>query len=327
MNPDDFRDAVFAWKDNYNLLSTSWYDDDCSYSTNSRYYDFNPRTMLRPTRDAQFIPARFSLKIRVKPTCDNETFYFERPNCDNKIDVERINPKLMNENGKEVSYACSFSEAEHNVGFNNTETKEDIFNIEEITIGIWDYTLDISFEEYEKIREDPEVATNYFQKVKKQFEKNFKSVLCEKLLKEKKITPKIFKDYIDKAISDIEVNVVIELQSDRFSKYSKDENEKIGVWDLYGKQEYTELVDPFTEIGNYKESVDIAKKFSTEMFYLIEEMGDRYKDNVEDYHECVRGLLQEIGRPDIAQVYADRVDEAFNDRQIEKLRMMREAEV
>ena len=331
MNPDDFRDAIYAWKDNYNSLSTSWldYEDKC-YSTNSRYWtanDFDPRTMLRPTRDIQFIPASFSLKIRVKPTCDNETFYFERPNCDNKIDVEKINPKLVNENGKEISYAGSFSEAEHNVMHNDTEAdSKDIFNIEEITIGIWDYTLDISFEEYKKIKEDPKVATNYFLKVKKQFEKNFKTVLCEKLLKEKKITPKIFKDYINKAISDIEVNVSIELQSDRFSNYKVDENEKIGVWDLYGKQEYTELVDPFAKIGDYKENVDVAEKLSSEMFYLIEEMGDRYKDNVEDYHECIRGLLQEIGRPDIARIYAERVDEAFNDRQMGKLRAARRLE-
>lgn len=333
MNPDDFRDAIFAWKDNYNSLSASWcdYNDDCSYSTsNSRYWlsnDFDPRTMLRPIHDAQFIPASFNLKIRVKPTCDNETFYFERPNCDNKVDVEKINPKLINENGKEISYAASFSDAEYNVAHNDTETEEkDIFNIEEITIGVWDYTLDISFEEYKKIKEDPKVATNYFLKVKKQFEKNFKTVLCEKLLKEKKIAPKIFKDYINKAISDIEVNVSIELQADRFGKYKLDENEKIGVWDLYGKQEYTELVDPFAEIGNYKENVDIAEKLSSEMFYLIEEMGDRYKDNVEDYHECVRSLLQEIGRPDIARFYAERVDEAFNDRQMKKLHTMKRRE-
>lgn len=329
MNPDDFRDAIFAWKDNYNSLSTSWYDDDCSYSTSNRYWvtdDFNPRTMLRPTHDAQFIPASFRLKIRVAPTRADETFYFERPNCDNKVDVEKINPKLINENGKEISYAASFSDAEYSVAHNTEAEEKDIFNIEEITIGVWDYTLDISFEEYKKIKEEPEVATNYFLKVKKQFEKNFKSVLCEKLLKEKKIAPKIFKDYINKAVSDIEVNVSIELESDRFSKYKKDENEKIGVWDLYGKQEYTELVDPFSEIGDYKENVDIAEKLSSEMFYLIEEMGDRYKDNVEDYHECIRGLLQEIGRPDVARIYAERVDEAFNDRQMERLRAARRLE-
>ena len=329
MNPDDFRDAIFAWKDNYNSLSTSWYDDDCSYSTSSKYWitkDFDPRTMLRPTHDAQFIPASFRLKIRVAPTHADETFYFERPNCDNKVDVEKINPKLINENGKEISYAASFSDAEYSVAHNTEAEEKDIFNIEEITIGVWDYTLDISFEEYKKIKEDPEVATNYFLKVKKQFEKNFKSVLCEKLLKEKRIAPKIFKDYINKAISDIEVNVSIEMQSDRFSKYKVDENEKIGVWDLYGKQEYTELVDPFAEIGNYKENVDIAEKLSSEIFYLIEEMGDRYKDNVEDYHECIRSLLQEIGRPDIARIYAERVDEAFNDRQMERLRATRRLE-
>lgn len=328
MNPDDFRDALFAWKDNYNSLSTSWYDDDCSYSTDTKYYNFgyDPRTLLRPTHDIQFMPARFSLKIRVSPSCANETFYFERPNCDNKIDVEKINPKLVNENGKEISYAASFSEAEHNVRHNDTEAeeKEDIFNIEEITIGVWDYTLDISFEEYKKIKEEPEVATNYFLKAKKQFEKNFKTVLCEKLLKEKKIAPKIFKDYINKAISDIEVNVSVELQADSYYKGEHDDNHKIGVWDLYGKQEYTELVDPFAEIGDYKENVDIAEKLSSEIFYLIEEMGDRYKDNVEDYHECIRGLLVELGRHDIARVYAERVDEAFNDRQMEKLRAMRQ---
>ena len=327
MNPDGFRDAIFAWKDNYNSFSASWYDDDCTYSTNSRYWttnDFDPRTM--PTHNAQFTPASFSLKIRVKPTCADETFYFERPNCDNKVDVEKINPKLVNENGKEISYAASFSDAEYSVAHNTEAEEKDIFNIEEITISLWDYTLDISFEEYEKIKEDSEVATNYFLKVKKQFEKNFKSVLCEKLLKEKKIAPKIFKDYINKAISDIEVNVSVELQADRFSKYKVDENEKVGVWDLYGKQEYTELVDPFAEIGNYKENVDIAEKLSSEMFYLIEEMGDRYKDNIEDYHECVRSLLQEIGRPDVARIYAERVDEAFNDRQMEKLRATRRLE-
>ena len=147
-----------------------------------------------------------------------------------------------------------------------------------------------------------------------------------KLLKEKRIAPKIFKDYINKAISDIEVNVSVEMQANRFSKYKVDENEKIGVWDLYGKQEYTELVDPFTEIGNYKENVDIAEKLSSEIFYLIEEMGDRYKDNVEDYHECIRSLLQEIGRPDVARVYTERVDEAFNDRQMERLRATRRLE-
>ena len=329
MNPDDFRDALqnFAWNNAYSL-SSNWYDSDDCYSTVSRHYNYNPYDLMRPARDIQFIPAKFSLKVRVNPTCENETFYFERPNCDNKIDVEKINPKLMNENGKEISYAASFSEAEHNALYNDTEidNKKDIYNIEEITIGIWDYTLDISFEEYEKIREDQEVATNYFLKAKKQFEKNFKSVLCEKLLKEKKIAPKIFKDYINKAISDIEVNVSIELQSDSFYKNEHDSNHKIGVWDLYGKQEYTELVDPFTEIDKYTENANIAEKLSTEIFYLIEEMGDKYKDNVEDYHECIRSLLMELGRHDVAKIYGERVDKAFRDRQMEKLRTMRQLE-
>lgn len=319
MNPYNFYN-------NYTIYTSC---NNCSYSTSGKHWisdDFDPCTMLGST--TQFTPASFNLKIRVKPICDNETFYFERPNCDNKVDVEKINPKLINENGKEISYAASFSEAEHNVMCNDTEadSKKDAYNIEEITINIWDYTLDISFEEYKKIKEDPEAATNYFLKVKKQFEKNFRTVLCNKLLKEKKITPKIFKDYINKAVSDIEVNVSIELQSDRFSKHKLDENEKIGVWDLYGKQEYTELIDPFVEIGNYKENVDIAEKLSSEMFNLIEEMGEKYKDDVEDYHECIKDLLQKIGRPDIAQIYAKRANEAFNDKQMGKLRAMKRLE-
>ena len=195
MNPDDWSSD---WKEYLNNHFSYYTNSTVSnYSSlKSLYDDINGYGFYRHVADPY---------IRINIHSEHVTLYLERPNCDDIVNVEKINPIIVIE-GEEIPYQTSFEDT-------TTEEKGcnlSINNVEAVDLYPDDYYKKLELGAYAQILNNSEkpmislLLEDYRRAATRDLEQSIYNL---------NLNPNIYKEQVKKVIKNLNIHITIELIS------------------------------------------------------------------------------------------------------------------
>lgn len=300
MNPEDFLSNLSKYSEIFNGLKSYYYDGS---DTSSNWCFDGWRTDDSLIKSSTY---KNKGKVFLKLISNKIQLFIERPNCEDLVNIKKLNPSVFTEEGISVPYVASFDEPEPESDSEYRSSMIECNNVEEINIDTVCIYEEIDLETYKnEFLTQSDYYSNFLNKLISEAKEDIKHKFNYVISNDFGLNPNLYNDKIEKEIEKQIKNFTITIYNEFDEKIAEINPETFKFFKLKEIKEIDEIRKLIQDVGTIiidaYNNDGLKKVFFDFRNYIIDEYGEKYKKEIDFLNQEFNETISALSSKEIKQ--------------------------